>query len=124
MVPALIIINDCTAENTSPMTIPARTKLIDFPPVFMASRRVSPKAIRPPKMAQKAMRYGELMANSPKNVKPDVRTITAKVPAPDDTPMMYGSTRGFLMTAWYMAPATESPIPTAMAASTRGRRWL
>ena len=25
LVPALIIINDCTAENTRPMTIPART---------------------------------------------------------------------------------------------------
>lgn len=51
---------------------------------------------------------------------PRATTAIAKHPAPDDTPVMYGSTRGFLIIAWYMHPATDSPAPTAMAAIVLG----
>lgn len=37
---------------------------------------------------------------------------------------MYGSTSGFLIIAWKTMPATASPAPTAIAASTLGRRRL
>ena len=46
----------------------------------------------------------------------------AKHPAPDDTPVMYGSTRGFLISAWNMHPAMARPAPTPMAAMVLGRR--
>ena len=49
-------------------------------------------------------------------------TAMANVPAPEDTPMMYGSTRGFLINAWYVAPAIDSPTPTPMVANVLGRR--
>ena len=50
-------------------------------------------------MAAMAMRNTEFDEISPKNVKSKAMTAIASVPAPDETPMIYGSTRGFLMTA-------------------------
>ena len=46
----------------------------------------------------------------------------ARHPAPEDTPVMYGSTRGFLINAWNMHPAMARPAPTPMAAMVLGRR--
>ena len=47
-----------------------------------------------------AVRNIEWDENIPKNVKSNAMTAMAATPAPEDTPMMYGSTRGFLMMAW------------------------
>ena len=70
------------------------------PPAFSARSMVHPKAMSPPTHAVIAVRNTEWDENSPKNVKSKAMTAIAATPAPEDTPMMYGSTSGFLMMAW------------------------
>ncbi len=47
-----------------------------------------------------AVRKIECDENSPKNVKSKAMTAIAATPAPEDTPIMYGSTSGLRMIAW------------------------
>jgi len=70
-------------------------------------------------MAMNGMMYRELSARKGME-NPMAVAAMARHPAPEDTPVMYGSTRGFLMMAWYMHPAIDSPAPTAMAAMVLG----
>ena len=47
---------------------------------------------------------------------------TAPVEAPDEIPRIYGSARGFLVSACIMIPASASPAPVKPATRTLGNR--
>src|SRR5437867_712401 len=51
-----------------------------------------------------------------------MRPAIAPSDAPAAVPMMYGSAIGLRRSAWKTVPASDSPPPTSMATSTRGRR--
>ena len=50
------------------------------------------------------------------------RTMVAASPAPDATPIRYGSASGFLNSPWYAAPDIASAAPTIAARTTLGTR--
>ncbi len=89
------------------------------PPEPSATVMVIANARSPPMMAAAGMRYREFSPTKGMET-PAAETATARHPAPEDTPVMYGSTSGFLITAWYMHPAIARPAPTATAAIERG----
>ena len=54
---------------------------------------------------------------------PKKRIATAAPsPAPDDTPRMWGETRGLRNSPWNAAPEMDRPAPTRMPARSRGTR--
>ena len=89
------------------------------PPDPSATVMVIANAIRPPTMAAIGMMYSEFASMNGMET-PAAETAIARHPAPEETPVMYGSTRGFLMMAWNMHPAIASPAPTTTAAMARG----
>src|SRR6266511_2063605 len=50
------------------------------------------------------------------------KAITAPSPAPDATPIKYGSASGLRKSPWYAAPLIPSAAPVSATSTVRGRR--
>jgi hypothetical protein len=108
--------NVVNEEKAIPTITPPKTKLVGVSPALLYIINVIPKAPSPPKKAAKGR---ETVSKNP--VKIEVSKIsTAPKAAPDDTPLIYGSTRGFLTSACIMAPETARPAPIRIAVKVLG----
>jgi hypothetical protein len=65
---------------------------------------------------------GRTLIPTTNNGTPETNTIVAPNPAPDATPIRYGSASGFLNKPWYAAPHVAKAPPTIPANTTLGQR--